>query len=108
MISNKYNKIKGILRDMYSMSLPVTPPSSPSKSKSPVLKYSIPIYEIYEDEKDTKILFKPKKEDEFEIDSSSNNLSPYINNNKVIVEIIILSYLFSSTMILGIIKHIFN
>ena len=61
-MSNKYNKIKGFLRDMYNMNLPVAPPSSPSKS--PLLKYSIPIYEIYEDETYEEIVFKPKKQND--------------------------------------------
>lgn len=100
---NKYNKLKGMLRDMYNTNVQAPPPSP---SKSPVLKYSIPIYEIYEDETDMEIIFKSKKQDD--INNSLHDLSPYINKNKIIVEIIILSYLFSSTLILAIIKHIFN
>lgn len=104
----KYNKIKEMLRETYyknkntngydnSYNLPYSTPSN-----SPILKYSIPLYETYVDETNEEIVFKSKKS----VINETN--SQYINNNKILVEIIILSYLFSSTLIMSFIKYMFN
>ena len=104
----KYNKLKELLREICNTDkyIPQVYTHQTSPSSSPELTYSIPIYETYECEDKREIVFKeiykrpPNKEDDI--------LLPYMNNNKIIVEIIILSYLFSSTLVLEFIKYIFN
>lgn len=103
----KYNKIKEMLREIYYNNTNGTVNNLlyPTPTSSPLLPYSIPFYNTYkknDSDSDDEIVFKPVSK----IINSANN--QYINNNKILVEIIILSYLFSSTLILGFIKHMFK
>ena len=104
----KYKKIKEMLRETYYTNTNEYYNSNSyniqhcTPTNSPRITYSIPFYNIYENETNKEIVFESQN-------SFINPInSKYINYNKVFLEIIIISYLFSSTLIMGFIKYMFN